>query len=500
MALAGGLGADIDIDKAVIGEADFRPFRRVAAGRFQIVGQADATLLALRRGSGPAGRETGEIGMLQRCVQHMGKFTAVIGLAHRCAVRHRRGWHHVAPAEFDPVDLHLARCRVDQALDQVIRLRSAGAAIGVHRRGVGEHADDVGVDCLEAVDAGQHAGAGVGRDIRREGGQIGAHVRYIAGAQRQELSLGVHGDLADRHIVATLGVAQERLASLRCPLHRASQLSRGVAGQHVLGIQEQLHPEAAADIGGDDAELLRIGLEDRRGDQPLHQPAALGVGVQRPAIAIVIGQCRTCLHGRHDDAVVDHAQLGHVRGPGELCFGCRLVADLPVEHGVLRHIRPHLGHAGIGGGGKVGGGWQDVVIDVDRLGGVARLLDAGGDDKGHGIADMAHGAVGQYRMRRHGAIGSIAIGHRHRAGQAADAVRVQIGAGVDRLHAGHRLGRGRIDPADGCRCMRTAQHHAEQHAGQHDVIGVAPRPFQQTRILDAADGLGKTELAHDTLR
>ena len=268
----------------------------------------------------------------------------------------------------------------------------------------------------------------------------------------------------------------------------------------MLGIQEQLHPEAAADIGGDDAELLRIGLEDRRGDQPLHQPAALGVGVQRPAIAIVIGQCRTCLHGRHDDAVVDHAQLGHVRGPGELCFGCRLVADLPVEHGVLRHIRPHLGHAGIGGGGKVGGGWQDVVIDVDRLGGVARLLDAGGDDKGHGIADMAHGAVGQYRMRRHGAIGSIAIGHRHRAGQAADAVRVQVGAGVDRLHAGHRLGRGRIDPADGCGGMRTAQHDAEQHAGQHDVIGVAPRPFQQTRILDAADGLGKTELAHDTLR
>ena len=48
--LAGRLRADIDIDEAVIGETDFRAFGRIAAGRFQVVGQADAApLAALRR-------------------------------------------------------------------------------------------------------------------------------------------------------------------------------------------------------------------------------------------------------------------------------------------------------------------------------------------------------------------------------------------------------------------------------------------------------------------
>ncbi len=500
VALAGGLGADIDIDEPVIGEADFRPFRGIAAGGLQVVGQADAALLALRRGSGPAGREAGEIGMFQRCVQHMSKFAAVIGLAHRRAVRHRRGGYHIAPAQLDPVDLHLPRRRVDQPFDQIVRLRPAGAAIGVHRRGVGEHADDVGVDRLETVDAGQHAGAGEGRDIRREGREIGAHVRQIAGAQGEEFPLRVHGDLADGQIVAALGVAQEGLAALGGPFHRLAQLARGVAGQHVLGVQEQLHTETAADVGGDDAEFLRVGLEHGRGKQTLQQPAALGVGVQRPALAVIIGDGRARFHGRDDDAVVDHAQPGDVRRPGELGLGRGLVADFPVERGVARHVRPDPGGGGVGRDGQVGGGGQDVVLDADRLGGIACLLGGGGDDEGHGIADMAHRAVGQHRMRRHRAGGSVAVLHRHGAGQPADAVRVQIGAGVDRLHAGHGPGRRSVDAGDGRRGMRTAQHDAEQHARQHDVIGVAPVAFQQTRVLDAADGLGETELAHAGLR
>ncbi len=154
--------------------------------------------------------------------------------------------------------LHLARRGVDQPLDQVVALRPPGAAIGVDRHGVGEHADDVGVDRLEAVDAGQHAGARHGRDrpARRSTDRRPCWRRCGCAApgtcRRRRAPVSPSGD-----VVAALRVGQERLAALRRPFHRAAELARGVAGQHVLGIQEQLHAEAAADIRRDDAELLR---------------------------------------------------------------------------------------------------------------------------------------------------------------------------------------------------------------------------------------------------
>ena len=59
VALAGGLGADIDVDEAVIGEADLRAFGRVAAGGLEVVGQADAALACPARSRcGAAGRRS----------------------------------------------------------------------------------------------------------------------------------------------------------------------------------------------------------------------------------------------------------------------------------------------------------------------------------------------------------------------------------------------------------------------------------------------------------
>ncbi len=231
----------------------------------------------------PGGLEAGPVHLLQRRVQHAVEVAAVIGLLHRGDVRHRLGRHHVQLAQRDPVHAEFARRGVDQPLDDVVALRPPGAAIGVHRDRVGEHADDVGVDRLEAIDAGQHLGARHGRDHRREGGQVGAHVGDVARAQRQELAVLVERDLARGDVVAALRVGQERLGPLADPLHRAAQLAGGVAGQRVLGVQEQLHAEAAAHVGRDDAELLLRHVEHGLAEQRLDDPAALRVGVQGPA-------------------------------------------------------------------------------------------------------------------------------------------------------------------------------------------------------------------------
>ena len=239
MTLTGRLRADIDVDIAVIGEADFRPLGRIAHRDLEIVGEADAAKPALPRGIRAPGREAGVVHLRQRRIQHHREVAGVVGLADGRRVRHRRWRHHVAPAQLRAVDIELARGGVDQPFEQIVALGTPCATIGVHRHRVGEHAEHVGMDLLEVVDAGEHGAAGQRRDVRRERRKIGAHVGEVARAQREEFSVRVDRQLAQRDVVAAMRVGQERLAALRCPLHRPPQLARRIAGQHMFGVEEQ---------------------------------------------------------------------------------------------------------------------------------------------------------------------------------------------------------------------------------------------------------------------
>ena len=107
---------------------------------------------------------------------------------------------------------------------------------------------------------------------------------------------------------------------------------------------------------------------------------------------------------------------------------------------------------------------------------------------------MAHHAVRQHRMRRHRLVepSRFCTGAAQGSGPMPSAFR--SAAGIDRLNPGERCCRGGVDPGDPRRGVRAAQHDAVQHAGQHDVVGVAPRAVQQAGVLHAANGLGEAEL------
>ena len=263
----------------------------------------------------------------------------------------------------------------------------------------------------------------------------------------------------------------------------------------MLRVEEQLHPEAAADIGGDDAEF--VGLDTEQGsDQVLHQPAALGIGVERPALRgrVVVRHRGAGLHRRDDDPVVDDRQPGDVRRLGELRLRRRRVTDLPVEDQVVLHLRPDQRGAGLHGGDRVDRGGKNVVVHHDRLGGVAGRLDRVGHDECDRVAHMANRPVGENRMRgaRHG--GPVAVGHGRGAWQRAEALRLQIVRRVDRANPGERRGGGGVDAGDPGSRMRAPQHHTVQHARQHDVVRVAAIAFQQTGIFHTTHRLGEAEL------
>ena len=73
--------------------------------------------------------------------------------------------------------------------------------------------------------------------------------------------VGVEGDPGRGDVVAAHRVGEVALAALGGPLHRPAQGARREAGHRVLGIEERLHPEPAADVGRDHPHLLGLQAE-----------------------------------------------------------------------------------------------------------------------------------------------------------------------------------------------------------------------------------------------
>src|SRR5690606_21716981 len=131
--LARRLRADIDVDEAVFGEADFRALGRRAAGRLEIIGHADAAALATLAGLGPARREAGPVDRLQRGIRRVLELAGIVGQAHGAGPWEGVGRDVVPAPQFGRIDLQLTRRGVDQPLHHIVGFRTPGAAIGIHR-------------------------------------------------------------------------------------------------------------------------------------------------------------------------------------------------------------------------------------------------------------------------------------------------------------------------------------------------------------------------------
>ena len=167
---------------------------------------------------GLARREAGIVGELERLVERRLVVADVVHQRHRRLVREGVLGDEVLAAELGRVHAHLARRLVHQRLEQERGLGPAGAAIGVHRHGVGVVGLHVAVDRRGLVLAGEQRGVEVGRDRGGEGRHVGADVGLGVDPQRQ--------DVAVRRRVASSAwltwsrpCASVRNASLRSEVH-----------------------------------------------------------------------------------------------------------------------------------------------------------------------------------------------------------------------------------------------------------------------------------------
>ena len=170
------------------------------------------------------------------------------------------------------------------------------------------------------------------------------------------------------------------------------------------------------------------------------------------------------------------------------------VAVMEIEHQIAGRLLMNLRRAGFQRLGWTGDGRQLFDVEHDGLGRVLGLNNRFGHDAGDRLADEAHAALGQRRPRRRFHRLAVAVRNVHRTPERPEARRFQIGIGVDRKHARHRLRLGDIDALENAVCLPATDHYGIGLAWQVDVVGVASLAAQQLRVLGTRHGLPNAEL------
>ena len=381
-------------------------------------------------------------------------------------------------------------------LEAEVELRIAEAAVGAAGRHVGVDADRVDLDVGHAVGARGRKADGVH--------DVGAVFRRRAGVpvqgmlERDDLAGLLHAHLdAGDDALPLRGVHELLLAGpveLDGPaLHRDGQHGGDDFHRHA-----RLAAEAAADVGGHDANVL---VRQAEGLQRDRHHAALGERrLRRRPERQAAGQVEQAGHGvgfdgamrvaRHgvdvfedeiglpealfDVALAGLAPVGDVRArareePRHLLVAAEIGVD---EHGILLQGVCEAQHGG-----------QLFVVDLDQLGGAQGGLGGFGDDGGDLFADEADAVLGE----------NIAVLH-------VEAEHVgEILAGHHADDAGGLFGRGNVDLLELGVGARAFHHHGVQQAGTEIEIVHVLRGARDLGQAVHADGRSADDagFAHD---
>src|SRR6516162_3007653 len=288
MALAARLRADDDIHASLRAHADPRLLVGRADRGFDVVRKPAAEELASFRGRAAARIETLPIGDVHRPVHVLLVAPAVVGHADGVAVGHRFGTDEILAAKRDAVDAELIRRGVDEPLDRERHLRPPGAAIGVGGHGIGIDRHRAQRGARDGVGAHDQPGS-LGE--RRERDATRAHIADVGRAHGEKAAVSGERQLDLGDEVTSLVVAEERLGAGGGELDRAAELARGPQHQAELDERAVARAEIAADVVGEDAQLLRRDAE-HGGKLALlpHRAAAAGMERVAPARCVVFSE------------------------------------------------------------------------------------------------------------------------------------------------------------------------------------------------------------------
>ena len=459
--------------------------RRNAAG-LDVARITDAAQQAFGGTGSLAGSETGHIGQRLSLVHAAAVVTHVVLQRHRSLVRPTVD--EIAFADFVLRQAQLPAAAGHQSLKQVGGLRPAGAAVGIHRHGVGEPGVDLDINLRAGVLPGQQRGVQNGRHRRGKGGQVSAQVGVGVHPHRQELAIGIHRHLGVADMVAAMGIGQERLGALAGPLDAAVDLLGSPGQGHILGVQVDFRAEAATHVGRNHANLV-LGQAQHKGghQQSLDMRVLIGhiQGVLLGGPAVTANRSAR-LHGVGHQAVIDQVKLGDMGRRGKGSIHLRLVTERPLVAMVV--WRDLVQRHRFGSITYIDHRAQRFVIHLHGLGGVFGLLQGLGNHHRHLVAHVAGTAQGQHRVRRllHG--GTVGVVDQPAAGQAAH-LALEVLANENFHHAGHGVGAGQVNALDQRMRVRAAHKHRIGLGGKRDVVGVLTGPGEEAVVFLTAHSL-----------
>ena len=498
MALALVLAAHQQRGRAAGLEADLRVLHAGRAGALDGVGDAQAAeLAALRRFF--LARGVARVVAEKKCLVHpLFEFAAVVGEGECRLVGHGRGRQQVPAAQLDAVHAELRRRLVHDPLDHIDGLGPARAAVRPGRIGIGIRAAHAHMRGPEPVHPDQRADVGKRRRELPVGRNVGADVADGVHAQRKEPAAGVQRQLGLAHAVAAVLVGQQRFAAVAGPLDRAAELLRQPQHEPVLGVGPALAAERAAHVARHHADAVLGDAEDFPGQHLADAVGVLRVALQRVAVLarVVAAQRAARFHvlGVHPRDRV--GAFHHMRGRGERRIGRGAVARFVHVAQVVCALVPHGGGAGAQRRGGIGHRGAIGVVDHDEVSRVPRLHQGFGHHRHHGIAYVAHAALGEAQVRlgeHRRAVRALAL-DRHDAGAKARCRKVGVGIGAG--HAGRRKGGGHVDGADVGVRVRRAHVDEIGLARQVQVVDVAALAAKQPRVLISRYRLADAELSH----
>ena len=470
---------------------------RVAhADELHVAGDSDAYVATLRTQAGlalaPFDVADGASGFFEAAL-----IVAAVPADHRVAIRRVRklvGADQVEPAQFERVDAERLGHRIHRALNDVGRLRPAGAPVSVDRRRVGRDQPHLGVERGDVVVAGDVGGSVDRRNAGRHVREIGAEIRDRAQLDPEHPPVALDCGLDELGVRPPVGGGDMAFAAGLGPADRSVEVPGGERDEDLFGIEMHLGAEAATDVGRDQVDAMLWPAQSFGQPAPRHV-RHLARQVDRQALVGGVERRtnRARLHRARDQPLIDetqrHQPVGR-RGGARIVAAARLVrADQ-----VAGHVGVQLRRIGRERGDLVHNGRQQLVIDADRLDRIGRLLARLRDDEGHCLADVAHALASKRRVRRHDRIADHPVGP-----DVADAP-VEVGMRQDADDAGHFKGRRGVDREDARMAVRRAQYCRVGQARHLHVVGVAAPAGQQLRVFAPQDRLAHQRHVHGFAR
>ena len=289
---------------------------------------------------------------------------------------------------------------------------------------------------------------------------IRAQVRDDFHADSEDGAVFFYGHFHVVNLVAAMNGGLKILAARFNPLHRRAQTHGGVAHQRFFRIYIQFATKSSADFRSDDAHGM-LGDRQHRRNLRAKEVRNLRRGPQGELFFSrqVIGHHAARLHRDGDEPLIDDALLDDLVRLGE-----RLLQVSAFEYPAIRNVVFILfvkNRRAVGDGLlRVHHRSQRVVLNLDKIRGVAHGIAVRPHDHGHRFAHEPHLAHSE-----HGPRGLLHVGDHRRARHGSDGA-LHVPPGQNQHHARRRLRLADVHGSNPRVSVRAAHKHGMMHLRQ----------------------------------